>query len=252
VLVAFESIRRAGNFAVARPTRELLYTVVSRADRYKAKSFIDTFVYRLGDQIGNWSWALMNLLGFGIVGVSFVAAPIMGLWLAVALWLGVQYRRREQAEPVVAPASTSYSDLTHEPSQEHFMTTRRDFIHRTAAAAGAAALGSALPNDRACTTSRLVATLPTAHCAYSSSAAPASPGRTRCTMPPRADITSRCSTAAAASPTCLTASCTCRAIATRPTVSPRSGLKSRKACAGTSSSTTRRHCHSGYAMPARC
>jgi ATP:ADP antiporter, AAA family len=109
VLVAFESLRRAGNFAVARPTRELLYTVVSRADRYKAKSFIDTFVYRLGDQIGNWSWALMNLLGFGIVGVSFVAAPIMGLWLAVALWLGVQYRRREQAEPVVAPASTSYS-----------------------------------------------------------------------------------------------------------------------------------------------
>jgi ATP:ADP antiporter, AAA family len=114
VLVGFESIRRAGNFAVARPTRELLYTVVSRADRYKAKSFIDTFVYRLGDQIGNWSWALMNLLGFGIVGVSFVAAPVMGLWLAVALWLGVQYRRREQAEP--APAGYATSPRT---AQEH-------------------------------------------------------------------------------------------------------------------------------------
>jgi AAA family ATP:ADP antiporter len=106
VLVAFESVRRAGNFAVARPTRELLYTVVSREDRYKAKSFIDTFVYRLGDQIGNWSWALMNALGLGIVGVSFLAAPLMGLWLAVALWLGVQYRRREQ--DTTTPTATEH------------------------------------------------------------------------------------------------------------------------------------------------
>ena len=37
-------LRRAGNYAVARPARETLYTVVSREDKFKAKSFIDTFV----------------------------------------------------------------------------------------------------------------------------------------------------------------------------------------------------------------
>jgi AAA family ATP:ADP antiporter len=96
VLVAFESVRRAGNFAVSRPTRELLYTVVSRDDRFKAKNFIDTFIYRAGDQIGNWSWWLMaTKLGLGMTAVSFVAAPLMGLWLAIALWLGWQFRARE-------------------------------------------------------------------------------------------------------------------------------------------------------------
>lgn len=100
VLVAFESLRRAGNFAVARPTRELLYTVVSREDRFKAKNFIDTFIYRAGDQIGNWSWWLMaTKLGLGITAVSFVAAPLMGLWLAIALWLGYQFRARETPAP---------------------------------------------------------------------------------------------------------------------------------------------------------
>ena len=55
VIVAFQIIRRATEFALARPTRELLYSVVAREDKYKAKSFIDTFVYRAGDQVGAWT-----------------------------------------------------------------------------------------------------------------------------------------------------------------------------------------------------
>ena len=55
MLIVFQVARRAGNFGLARPSREVLYTVVSREDRYKAKSFIDTFVYRLGDQVGAWA-----------------------------------------------------------------------------------------------------------------------------------------------------------------------------------------------------
>jgi AAA family ATP:ADP antiporter len=96
VLVVFESVRRAANFAVARPTRELLYTVVPRDDRFKAKNFIDTFVYRSGDQIGNWSWWVMaTKMGLGVTAISFIAAPLMGLWLGLALWLGWQFRARE-------------------------------------------------------------------------------------------------------------------------------------------------------------
>jgi ATP:ADP antiporter, AAA family len=87
-VVAFQLIRRAGNFAIARPTREVLFTVLPREDRYKAKSFIDTAVYRLGDQIGAWSFALLSALGLGLNEVSVVAAAVSGCWLANSWWLG--------------------------------------------------------------------------------------------------------------------------------------------------------------------
>ncbi|HEX7128238.1 MAG TPA: MFS transporter [Thermodesulfobacteriota bacterium] len=93
VIVAFQVLRRAGNFAVARPTREILFTVLGREDKYKAKSFIDTFVYRAGDQAGAWSYALMGLLGLGVSGIGLVAVPISLAWLLNALWLG----RRQEA-----------------------------------------------------------------------------------------------------------------------------------------------------------
>jgi AAA family ATP:ADP antiporter len=91
-VVGFQLIRRAGNFAIARPTREVLFTVLPREDRYKAKSFIDTAVYRLGDQIGAWSFALLTMLGLGLTQVSVVAAAVSGCWLANSWWLG---RRQE-------------------------------------------------------------------------------------------------------------------------------------------------------------
>jgi AAA family ATP:ADP antiporter len=87
-VVAFQLIRRAGNFAIARPTREVLFTVLPREDRYKAKSFIDTVVYRLGDQIGAWSFALLTFLGLGLTEVSIVAAVISAFWLVNSWWLG--------------------------------------------------------------------------------------------------------------------------------------------------------------------
>jgi ATP:ADP antiporter, AAA family len=87
-VVAFLLIRRAGNFAIARPTREVLFTVLPREDRYKAKSFIDTVVYRLGDQLGAWSFAALGTFGLGLNQVSVVAAAISGCWLANSWWLG--------------------------------------------------------------------------------------------------------------------------------------------------------------------
>jgi ATP:ADP antiporter, AAA family len=88
VLVIFLTVRRAGNFAIARPARETLFTVVSREDKYKAKNFIDTVVYRSGDQIGAWISPLLERLGMGMAGVSLVAAPLAAVWLLVSLWLG--------------------------------------------------------------------------------------------------------------------------------------------------------------------
>ena len=110
VLVVFQTLRRASNYALARPAREVLYTVVSREEKYKAKNFIDTFVYRGGDQIGAWSYAAMGWLGLGMSAIAFVAAPICGLWLVVGFLLGRrqtvlarrQVRGETRAEPVAA------------------------------------------------------------------------------------------------------------------------------------------------------
>jgi AAA family ATP:ADP antiporter len=106
VIAAFQIIRRAADYAIARPTREVIYTVVSREDRYKTKGFIDTFVYRLGDQVGAWAMAPLN--GVGARAASLVAIAVAALWLLNALWLGrrqqsleAEERRRVMAE---APA----------------------------------------------------------------------------------------------------------------------------------------------------
>ena len=98
VLVIYQVSRRAGNFAFARPTREVLFTVVPREDKYKAKSFIDTVIYRLGDQAGAWSYAGLALLGFGVTGIAVVAVPISLAWLINAVWLGRKQNSLETSQ----------------------------------------------------------------------------------------------------------------------------------------------------------
>jgi AAA family ATP:ADP antiporter len=105
-VAVFQVLRRATDYAIARPTRELLFTVVPREDRFKAKSFIDTIVYRIGDQIGAWSTAAFRGLGLGIAELALVAIPIAALWLVNGLWLG---RRQEllAAQEAAVPADDS-------------------------------------------------------------------------------------------------------------------------------------------------
>jgi AAA family ATP:ADP antiporter len=105
VLVVYQVIRRAGNFAFARPSREVLFTVVPREDKYKAKSFIDTVIYRLGDQVGAWSYAGLGLLGLAMPGIALVAVPLSLIWLINAVWLGRRQNSLElqqSAEPATA------------------------------------------------------------------------------------------------------------------------------------------------------
>jgi ATP:ADP antiporter, AAA family len=98
VIVAFQVLRRAGNFAIARPVREVLFTVVPREDRYKAKSFIDTVVYRLGDQVGAWSFTGIQGVGLGSTGIAAAAVPLSVIWLFNSLWLGRAQERRSAAQ----------------------------------------------------------------------------------------------------------------------------------------------------------
>ncbi len=97
VFVIFQVLRRAGEFAVARPTREMLYTVVPREDKYKAKHFIDTVVYRMGDQIGAWATSAMQAFGFTTSAEALVAIPLSALWLLVGRWLGRQQEKKAAA-----------------------------------------------------------------------------------------------------------------------------------------------------------
>ena len=87
-LAVFIVVRRASNFALTNPAMEVLFTVVRREDKYKAKSLIETFVYRGGDQLAVWSYAGLTALGLGLSGIAFAAVPMAGLWLLLAVWLG--------------------------------------------------------------------------------------------------------------------------------------------------------------------
>jgi ATP:ADP antiporter, AAA family len=95
-IAVFQVLRRAGDYAIARPTREVLFTVVPREDRYKTKGFIDTFVYRLGDQVGAWSVDLLNKTG--ALAATIAAIVIAGLWLLDGLWLGRRQKTLEAAD----------------------------------------------------------------------------------------------------------------------------------------------------------
>ncbi|MGZ5164271.1 MAG: NTP/NDP exchange transporter [Burkholderiales bacterium] len=87
-LLIVQVLRRSGDYAVARPAREVLYTVVPREDRYKSKSFIDTVVYRTGDQLGAWCYVLLTGLGLRLTQIAGVGACLAVVWLLNGLWLG--------------------------------------------------------------------------------------------------------------------------------------------------------------------
>ncbi len=93
-LIAFEAAFRAVQRGIMRPARETLFTVVPRADRYKAKAFIDTFVYRTGDVVGAQTEGLLKQLGMGLAALATVAVPLAAAWMALGIWLGFAQRAR--------------------------------------------------------------------------------------------------------------------------------------------------------------
>jgi AAA family ATP:ADP antiporter len=99
VIVVFQVLRRAGHFGVERPAREVLYTVLPRVEKYKAKNFNDTFVYRLGDQVGAWSYTAIGALGVGLSGLAATMLPLSVVWVVLGLWLGTRQARLRAATP---------------------------------------------------------------------------------------------------------------------------------------------------------
>ncbi|MCU7936954.1 MAG: MFS transporter [Candidatus Thiodiazotropha sp. (ex Dulcina madagascariensis)] len=88
VIIAVQVMRRAGNYAIMRPAREMLYVVVSREEKYKAKNLIDTLVYRGGDALSSWVYTGFRSIGFSLSAIAWMAVPISLAWAWVAFTLG--------------------------------------------------------------------------------------------------------------------------------------------------------------------
>ena len=87
VVATVQALRRAVHYAIERPAREVLFTVVPREQRYKAKGFIDTVVYRGGDAASALAQGRLIALGAGVAGSALAGIPIALLWLAVVAYL---------------------------------------------------------------------------------------------------------------------------------------------------------------------
>jgi AAA family ATP:ADP antiporter len=89
VLGGIQIVRRVAEYAVAKPTREMLFTVVDQESKYKAKNVIDTVVYRFGDLSS--SWVSHAVLPFGVTGLAIFGAIVAVLWFPIAVLLGRRY-----------------------------------------------------------------------------------------------------------------------------------------------------------------
>ena len=94
VVMILQIVRRAGNYTVTRPAREMLFTLVNQETRFKAKPVIDIVAYRGGDMITAWLFTgLTQGLGLGLAAVAAIGAGIAGLWTLVGIYLGRWFER---------------------------------------------------------------------------------------------------------------------------------------------------------------
>jgi ATP:ADP antiporter, AAA family len=100
MLAIFQVTRRAAAYALMRPSREILFTVLKREDKYKVKSVTDTLGYRVGDQLGAWSYGGLgaNGLGLSLNAISWIAVPVTAGWCVLSLWLARKQRALADAQ----------------------------------------------------------------------------------------------------------------------------------------------------------
>ena len=96
LLIGLQIVRRAGNYAITRPAREMLFTSVTPSTRFKTKPVIDIVVYRGGDVLAGWTYTgLAQGIGLGLGAIAMVAAVLALIWTLVAIFLGVSYENHQ-------------------------------------------------------------------------------------------------------------------------------------------------------------
>ena len=96
-LALVEVFRKTSNYGITRPSREILYTGVSRREKYLSKSFIDTFVYRAGDAVASGAFLKIASLTTNLQVISLLAIPISILYLFVGILLGREHSKKSQS-----------------------------------------------------------------------------------------------------------------------------------------------------------
>jgi AAA family ATP:ADP antiporter len=91
-LAIVQSARRAADYAFSRPGREVLFTVLDREAKYKAKNFIETVVYRGGDALSGWFSTGLTALGLGFGAITLLLSPLLAFWA----WLSVRLGRQQE------------------------------------------------------------------------------------------------------------------------------------------------------------
>lgn len=124
VLILLEASNRAVQRGITRPAREALFTVLPREDKYKAKAFLDTFVYRSGDVIGAQAEGLLGRLGMAMGSLIGVVIPLSLLWAALGLWLG-RAQTRTCAASEAPPLPSRRTAAPHERQPLHPASPRR-------------------------------------------------------------------------------------------------------------------------------
>lgn len=104
VVIAFQALQRAANFAISNPAREVLFTVLGREEKYKAKYVIDNVVFRGGDAVSGWLYHALRGLGLEPSAISLATVPVAAGWLALALLLGREHERRTRSPSANTPA----------------------------------------------------------------------------------------------------------------------------------------------------
>jgi len=94
VVIAFQAIQRTANFAIANPAREVLFTVLEREEKYKAKNVIDIVVFRGADALSGWLFSALRGAGLELSTISLATVPVTGVWLVLAVALGRGQERR--------------------------------------------------------------------------------------------------------------------------------------------------------------
>jgi ATP:ADP antiporter, AAA family len=98
VVIAFQATQRAANFAISNPAREMLFTVLDREEKYKAKNVIDNVVFRGGDVVFSWAFTGLRGAGLELGAISLATVPVTAAWFALALALGRMQEQRAPAE----------------------------------------------------------------------------------------------------------------------------------------------------------
>ena len=100
-------LRRFAEYAIAKPSRDMLFTAVDQQAKYKAKNVIDTVVYRFGDVTASWLSAAV--LPFGVAGLAVFGVVISVVWFPIAYLLGRSFERVQAGNVVGADAAPGRS-----------------------------------------------------------------------------------------------------------------------------------------------